>query len=117
MSSTLELELVKEGLRQALPGLPLEFQHSPRGIGAAVFFPNGYGGHLQDIGSNRDQPDGFFELLVYVGCPVDNSATYKTPVTNDVVPGLDSAAAVGLLVKISQLRPNAHTLTCRYCAR
>lgn len=133
-NSDIELDLFAEALRQALPGLPLNFDRNmPYGVGVRVFFPNGYGVSVQDIDSQRQLAEAalpgltglgaplrsnWLELAALIGCASDWSVTSRVAVTdNDVLPGLDAAEAAEVATKIAQLHPNAHTLTCRHCAR
>ncbi len=71
-------------------------------------FPNGYGASLiNGPGTYSREGEGEFAVMEYYGPGVDDCDwTDETPITSDVIPGVDAEELVSLLRRVSELPPS-----------
>lgn len=73
------------------------------GIGARVFFPNGYGASVVKFYGSYGYEQGLYELAVLAGDAAGWNLTYETPITSDVEGHLSEDDVTKLLGEISAL--------------
>lgn len=82
--------------------------------GQLIFYPNGYGASIVDmnridnvfcilVDKMRGVAHDGYELAVIKGTEDSWDLCYNTPITNDVIPNLDSDEIASILEKIKEL--------------